>query len=51
MNMLQSLYVDKKAERNTYLTNLSDNFITQHAQDIEEANIPNKVIDYIFDAL
>jgi polyribonucleotide nucleotidyltransferase len=47
---ITNLYVDKKAERNTYLTSLRDNFIAQYAQEIKEANVPNKVIDYIFDA-
>jgi polyribonucleotide nucleotidyltransferase len=47
---ITNLYKNKKSERNEYLQTLRDGFIEQHAQELKDAAVPNKVIDYIFDA-
>jgi polyribonucleotide nucleotidyltransferase len=48
-DMVQKLYIPDKVERNTYIAELKERFITGHQRTLEEQEIPAKVIDYIFD--
>jgi polyribonucleotide nucleotidyltransferase len=47
---VKSLYTDKKADRNTYMAAIKKAFNEQYKNDIETADIPTNVLDYVFDA-
>jgi polyribonucleotide nucleotidyltransferase len=47
---IKSLYTDKKADRNTYMAAIKQAFNEQYKSEIETADIPANVLDYVFDA-
>ncbi|HEV2917047.1 MAG TPA: polyribonucleotide nucleotidyltransferase [Candidatus Babeliales bacterium] len=46
---ITNIYIDKKAERNAYLQTLRDGFSEHYKAELEALNVPDKVVEYIFD--
>lgn len=48
---VRSTYIEDKVERNNYLDELREAFVAEYQADIEAQEIPEAVIEYIFDAI
>jgi polyribonucleotide nucleotidyltransferase len=48
---VRNTYIEDKVERNEYLNSLREAFITEYQADIEAQEVPESVIEYIFDAI
>jgi polyribonucleotide nucleotidyltransferase len=48
---VKNLYIEDKVERANYLTNLKEEFVKPYQTDIEKTEVPEKVINYIFESL
>lgn len=46
---VQKTYIADKVERNKYLGEISQEFLTSHAPTIEESKVPTSVLDFILD--
>ena len=46
---VKNIYKEDKVERNQYLEAMQDTFKEENAERIEQAELPSRVIDYIFD--
>jgi polyribonucleotide nucleotidyltransferase len=48
---VQKTYIPDKVERNEYLSSLQEAFIQEYQGEIEKNEVPENVIEYIFDAI
>ncbi|HZW61480.1 MAG TPA: polyribonucleotide nucleotidyltransferase [Candidatus Babeliales bacterium] len=46
---VRNLYIEDKVARNNYLDELQKEFMDTHTQEVEEAEVPVKALDYLFD--
>lgn len=46
---IQSLYTEKKHERNEYMQRIKTQFNEQHAEEIADSKMPTSILDYVFD--
>lgn len=46
---VRKVYIADKVERNKYLGEMNEEFMTLHGTELEEKEIPSKVVDYILD--
>ncbi len=48
---VRNVYIPDKVERNTYLAELKESFATQYQEEITTTEVPQRVLDYIFDSI